>query len=86
MNSYYNVHVVWLVMLALTGLAFTMGQSDVSGLELVALILFTSVTKGFFIIRDFMALKDVSLLWKVIMYGWLWCVCIVIAITYLIGH
>lgn len=72
-------------MLVLTGMTYVIGESHVSGLAIVSFILFTAVIKGSFIIRDFMALKRVSLLWKVIMYGWLWSICTVIAVTYFIG-
>ncbi len=85
MKSYYNVHMIWAAMLALTGATYTMGRLDFSGVDVVFLLLLASLVKGSFIIRDFMDLKDVSLLWKVIMYGWLWSICIVIAITYVIS-
>jgi len=85
MKRYYNVHVIWGVMLALTGATYTTGLIDISGVDVVLWLLLASLIKGSFIIRDFMGLKGVSLLWKVIMYGWLWSICIVIAVTYIIS-
>lgn len=85
MKQYYNVHIVWAVMLALTGATYTMGILGFSGVDVVLWLLLASLIKGSFIIRDFMGLKGVSLLWKAIMYGWLWSICIVIAITYIIS-
>jgi hypothetical protein len=62
-----------------------MGKLNFSGLLVVLLLLVTALLKGFFIIHDFMELEGVSLLWRIIMYGWLWLICISIAIAYLIS-
>jgi cytochrome c oxidase subunit 4 len=85
MKSYYNVHTIWLVMMLLTLSTYAVGKSGYSGIIVVVFLLLTALIKGSFIIHDFMELKDVSLLWRAIMYGWLWTVCLVIAITYLIS-
>ncbi len=85
MKSYYNVHTIWLAMLVLTLSTYAMGKMGFSGLGVVLILLATAVIKGFFIIHDFMELKGVSLLWRVIMYGWLWVTTIAIAITYLVS-
>jgi len=62
-----------------------MGKQGLSGIAVVLFLLFTAVIKGGLIIRDFMELRDVSFLWRAIMYGWLWTICIAIAVTYIIG-
>ena len=85
MNRIYNVHTIWLVMLALTLSTYLLGKLGFHGLGVVAFLLLTSVLKGSFIIRDFMELRGVSLLWRVIMYGWLWGVCLTILLTYWLG-
>ena len=85
MKSYFNVHTIWLLMMLLTLSTYTVGELNYGGGIAVLLLLLTAVIKGSFIIRDFMELKDVSLLWRIIMYGWLWTVCFVIAITYFIS-
>ena len=72
-------------MMLLTLSTYAMGKLSFSGAGIVLILLLTALIKGVFIIRDFMELNGVSLLWRVIMYGWLWTVCLAIAITYLIS-
>jgi cytochrome c oxidase subunit 4 len=72
-------------MMLLTLSTYAVGKSGYSGVIIVLFLLLTTLIKGSFIIRDFMELKDVSLLWRLIMYGWLWTVCLVIAVTYFIS-
>jgi hypothetical protein len=69
-------------MMSLTIWVYVMGESGFSGFWLVLFLLLTTVIKGSLIIREFMALKGVSLLWRVIMYGWLWVVCLTVAAIY----
>ncbi|MEE9352009.1 MAG: cytochrome C oxidase subunit IV family protein [Thiotrichaceae bacterium] len=85
MKSYYNIHTLWIAMLLLTLSTYAMGKLGFSGIAVVFFLLLTAALKGTFIIRDFMELRDVSLLWRVIMYGWLWIICLAIAITYIIS-
>ena len=85
MKPYYNTHTIWLAMIALTIWVYLMGESGSSGLWLVLFLFVTTMTKGSLIIREFMALKGVSLLWRVIMYGWLWGVGLAIVLIYSIG-
>ncbi len=86
MKSDYNIHTIWVVMMLLTISTYTLGKLNLNGLGIVFFILLTTVIKGFFIIRDFMELKGVSLLWRVIMYGWLWTICLAISMTYIISY
>ena len=72
-------------MIVLTISTYSIGQLAYSGVITVLFLLLTTLIKGSVIIRDFMELKGVSLLWRAIMYGWLWTVCLVIAVTYLIS-
>jgi len=85
MKAYYNIHTIWLVMMFLTLSTYALGDLGFSGVVAVLILLSTAAIKGVFIIRDFMELKGVSLLWRVIMYGWLGTVCLAIAITYFIS-
>jgi len=85
MKSFYNVHSIWLLMIVLTLSTYVMGKMGFEGIIVVLFLLLTAMIKGSLIIRDFMELKGVSLLWRVIMYGWLWTVCIAIAMTYIIS-
>jgi len=85
LNKHYNVHTLWLTMLLLTMTTYAMGKLDFSGAAVMSFLLLTAAVKATFIIRDFMELRGVSLLWRVIMYGWLITVCASIAITYFIS-
>ncbi len=72
-------------MLLLTLSTYGLGKLGFSGLGVVLFLLMTAFIKGFFIIHDFMELRGVSLLWRIIMYGWLGIICLAIAITYIIS-
>ncbi len=82
MKHYYNIHTVWLLMLLLTLTTYSIGEVGYGGIGVVLLLLITAAIKGGLIIRDFMDLKGVSFLWRAIMYGWLWIVCLGISIAY----
>ncbi len=84
-NKLYNIHTLWLVMLLLTLTTYTIGKLGFSGVAVVGFLLLTTAVKATFIIRDFMGLRGVSLLWRVIMYGWLIVVIVSIAVAYLIS-
>ena len=86
MNRIFNIHAIWLIMLGLTLSTYAMGKFGLGGIGVVAFLLFTSIIKGSFIIHDFMELRGVSLLWRAIMHGWLWIICLTIFITYVIGR
>jgi len=85
LNKHYNVHTLWLTMLLLTMTTYAMGKLNFSGVAVMSFLILTTAVKATFIIRDFMELRGVSLLWRVIMYGWLITVCASIAITYFIS-
>lgn len=72
-------------MIVLTISTYLIGKFDLNGIIAVLLLLITAVIKGSFIIHNFMELKGVSFLWRAIMYGWLWTICIAIVITYIIS-
>ena len=85
MNRIYNIHTIWMAMLLLTLSTYIMSKLDFSGTAVAFILLLTAAIKATFIIRDYMELRGVSLLWRGIMYGWLWVVCTAIAITYIIS-
>lgn len=85
MSKLYNATNIWVVMIILTIFTYSMGHFGYSGTTPVMLLLLTVLIKSTFIIRDFMGLRGVSLLWRAIMYGWLWIVTISIAVIYLIS-
>ena len=82
MRSYFNIHTIWIALILLTLSTYAMGAFGFSGLPVVIVLLLTAAIKGVLIISEFMELRGVSLLWRVIMYGWLWTVIVAIAITY----
>ncbi len=85
LNKWYNIHTIWLAMLLLTLSTYLLGRLEFSGPAIMLLLIITAFIKSVLIIRDYMELRGVSLLWRIIMYGWLWVVCISIAITYIIS-
>ncbi len=85
MSKLFNTTGVWVTMIILTIFTYSMGKFGYSGTIPVLLLLLTVLIKSTFIIRDFMGLRGVSLLWRGIMYGWLWIVVVSIAITYLMS-
>ncbi len=85
-QNHINIHSIWLAMVALTILSYALGKFGFSGIVSVLVLLLTAVVKGTLIIRDFMELRDVSLLWRVIMYGWLWGATLAIFIIYLVSN
>ncbi|NQY27705.1 MAG: cytochrome C oxidase subunit IV family protein [Piscirickettsiaceae bacterium] len=72
-------------MMLLTLTTYVIGEQLYSGIMVVLFLLFTALIKGGLIIREFMELKGVSLLWRVIMYGWLTTVCFAIVVTYMLS-
>ena len=85
MSQLYNVHNIWLLMLLLTLTTYAIGRLGYSGAAIMLFLLLTAAIKAGLIIRDFMELRGVSLLWRVIMYGWLLVVCLGIAISYIVS-
>lgn len=82
-NRIYNIHTIWLAMLLLTLTTYAIGKLGYSGALVMLFLLSTAAVKAGLIIRDFMELRGVSLIWRVIMYGWLLTVCTAIAIAYI---
>ncbi|RKZ68379.1 MAG: hypothetical protein DRQ44_04510 [Gammaproteobacteria bacterium] len=85
LNKLYNIHSIWLTMMVLTLTTYAMGKLEYSGMAVMLFLLSSATVKAGMVIRDFMGLRGVSLLWRVIMYGWLLVVCVSIAIAYIIS-
>ncbi|GAA4808904.1 hypothetical protein GCM10011365_17020 [Marinicella pacifica] len=84
MNKLYNIHTVWLMLVLLTLITYCLSFIDTNGTAIMLVLMTVAFVKGVMIIRDYMGLKGVSLLWKIIMYGWLTVVCLVILVAYLL--
>ncbi len=85
MNKFYNIHSLWLVMMLLTLITYAMAKLEYSGTMAMLFLLLTAALKAGWITRDYMELRSVSLLWRIIMYGWVLTVCTTTGITYLIS-
>jgi len=62
---------VWGLLLLGTGLTWWLGESGHAGPGAVIAILAIAAIKGVFVIREFMALRGVRLLWQAAVIGWL---------------
>ncbi len=78
-----STHAVWILLMLLTIFAYGMGKFGFSGIFVMLLLLLSAFIKSHFVMADFMELRDVSLIWRVIMFGWLWVVCVGIGISFL---
>jgi hypothetical protein len=76
---------VWLLLIVLTLLTWWIGYSGFSQQWVVPALLGSVFIKGHFLIADFMALRKVALLWRLLMHGWLLSVLGLIFIAYQIG-
>ena len=85
MKKFYNIHTIWLLLLLLTVSTYLLGYLNYGSITVMSVLVITAAIQGIVIMREFMELRGVSLLWRVIMYGWLISVCVVIIITYIIG-
>ena len=83
MKKYYNVHTIWLFLIVLTISTYLFGHFQSSGIQVVLFIVLIAIIKATLIMREFMELRVVSLMWRIIMYGWLTIVCLGIVIAYL---
>lgn len=86
MNKYFTVNRIWIIMVLLTLSTYAIGKLGYSGTYVVLFLLSTAIIKSSFIIGDFMEVRGTSLLWRILMYGWLWLITLTIAITYLISQ
>jgi len=84
MNKLYNIHTVWLMLVLLTLITYGLSFIDANGTVIMLVLMIVAFCKGVMIIRDFMELKGVSLLWKLIMYGWITVVSLAIVVAYLL--
>ena len=85
MNKFYNIHTIWVILILLTLMTYGLSHINASSTAIMFVLMITAFVKGAMIIRDFMELKDVSLIWKLIMYGWLTIVCLSITTAYIIS-
>jgi cytochrome c oxidase subunit IV len=85
MRTTKEIDIVWGILIILTIMTYAFGKLGLNGTGIVAVLLLSIIIKGSMIIRDFMDLRGVSLLWRIIMYGWLWLISFLIGIAYLLS-
>ena len=83
--SPHLLNVVWVVLMAATAVTWFVGELHAAGPKAVALILAIAGVKGWLVIYDFMALRRVKLLWRVVVLGWLLIVLAIIMLAYRMG-
>ncbi len=68
MKKYYNVHTIWLFLIVLTINTYLFGHFQSSGIQVVLFIVLIAIIKATLIMREFMELRGVSLMWRIVMY------------------
>lgn len=76
---------VWLVLLALTVVAWGVGQLKLGGLTIVSAILLSTLVKGQMVVDFFMGLIRVRPFWRILMFAYLFIVIALIWLAYYIG-
>ncbi len=77
---------IWLLLLALTGLTYTVAELGLGGPVIVAMVLVIAVVKGQLVVDRFMGLKWVPLQWRGLLFGYLLLVCGLIGLAYRAGN
>lgn len=76
---------IWLGLLALTAVTYSIGRMELGGTQIVMLVLIITFIKSEMVAGFFMGLRKTSLLWRAIMASWLVVVGGGIAIAYMIS-
>jgi cytochrome c oxidase subunit IV len=77
--------VIWLVLIALTFMTFSLGETGMSGKYVMLTLLTITMIKSQLVANYFMALRKTKLLWRAIMFGYFIIVGSLIALAYLMG-
>lgn len=84
-QSKYFSTIIWLALLALTILTFSLGEAGMSGSRVMLTLLAITMIKSQLVVNYFMALRKTKFLWRAIMFGYFIVIGSLIAIAYLIG-
>lgn len=76
---------IWLVLVALTIVTFSLGEAGMSGKGVMLALLAITMIKSQLVANYFMALRKTKLLWRAIMFGYFIIVGGLIAMAYLMG-
>jgi cytochrome c oxidase subunit IV len=80
------IHIVWIILVALTIFAFLVGYFKLVSSLLVGILLLTTFIKGQLVIDYFMGLKDVAMKYRLIPIIWLGIVILLIGVAYYFPH
>lgn len=76
---------IWLVLVALTIVTFSLGEAGMSGKAVMLTLLAITMIKSQLVANYFMALRKTKFLWRAIMFGYFIIVGGLIAMAYLMG-
>jgi caa(3)-type oxidase subunit IV len=84
-SPYRRLDRIWIALTLATALTWWMGKLGATGPLAVSAVLAIAGAKGVYIALDFMALRDVRLLWRALVLGWLALVLGLIGLAYRAG-
>lgn len=79
------VTIIWLALVALTIMTFSLGEAGMSGKGVMLTLLAITMVKSQLVANYFMGLRRTKFLWRAIMLGYFAIVGGLIAVAYLIG-
>jgi cytochrome c oxidase subunit IV len=82
-NLFYIV--IWLLLVALTMLTFSIGETGITGKGVMLILLAITMIKSQLVANYFMGLHKTRLLWRAIMFGYFVIVGSLITLAYLMG-
>ena len=77
--------VIWLVLITLTVITYSLGEACMSGKYIMLTLLAITMIKSQLVANYFMGLRKTKLLWRAIMFGYFIIVGGLIALAYLIA-
>ncbi|MGB4812283.1 MAG: cytochrome C oxidase subunit IV family protein [Methylophilaceae bacterium] len=77
--------IVWLALIVLTIITFSLGEAGESGKDVMLTLLAITMIKSQLVANYFMGLHKTKFLWRAIMFGYLIVVGGLIAVAYLMG-
>ena len=77
--------IIWLALLALTAITFSLGEAGLSGKGVMLTLLAITMIKSQLVANYFMGLRKTKFLWRAIMFGYFIIVGGLIAMAYLMS-
>jgi len=82
-NLFFTI--IWLALVALTVMTFSLGEAGMSGKAVMLTLLVISMIKSQLVANYFMGLRKTKFLWRAIMFGYFVIVGSLIALAYLMS-